>query len=78
MPRILSRHLVQHRLWSTKTTGGRVRLGAVGSDPRKLDSWFRYIPNLRRDTEMAKRRKFTDQFKAKVALEALRGDKAVQ
>lgn len=27
---------------------------------------------------MAKRRKFTDQFKAKVALEALRGDKTVQ
>ena len=27
---------------------------------------------------MAKRRKSTDQFKARVALEALRGDKAVQ
>ena len=27
---------------------------------------------------MAKRRSFTDQFKAKVALEALRGDKTVQ
>ena len=27
---------------------------------------------------MAKRRKFTDQFKAKVALEALRGDKTIQ
>ena len=27
---------------------------------------------------MAKRRSFTDRFKAKVALEALRGDKAVQ
>lgn len=27
---------------------------------------------------MAKRRKFTDQFKAKVALEALRGDKIDQ
>ena len=27
---------------------------------------------------MAKRRKFTDQFKAKVALEALRGDKTEQ
>ena len=27
---------------------------------------------------MAKRRSFTDQFKAKVALEALRGDKIVQ
>ena len=27
---------------------------------------------------MAKRRNFTDQFKAKVALEALRGDKTVQ
>jgi len=27
---------------------------------------------------MAKRRNFTDQFKAKVALEALRGDKTVR
>ena len=27
---------------------------------------------------MAKRRKFTEQFKAKVALEALRGDKTIQ
>ena len=27
---------------------------------------------------MAKRRNFTDQFRAKVALEALRGDKTVQ
>ena len=27
---------------------------------------------------MAKRRKFTDQFKAKVALESLRGDKTIQ
>ena len=27
---------------------------------------------------MSKRRKFTDQFKAKVALEALRGDKTIQ
>ena len=27
---------------------------------------------------MAKRRNFTDQFKAKVALEALRGDRTVQ
>lgn len=27
---------------------------------------------------MAKRRKFTDQFKAKVALRALRGDKTIQ
>ena len=27
---------------------------------------------------MAKRRKFTDQFKARVALEALRGDKTIQ
>ena len=27
---------------------------------------------------MAKRRKFTDQFKAKVALEALRGGKTIQ
>ena len=27
---------------------------------------------------MAKRRKFTDQFNARVALEALRGDKTVQ
>ncbi|MEP1930040.1 transposase [Shimia sp.] len=27
---------------------------------------------------MAKRRNFTDQFEAKVALEALRGDKTVQ
>ena len=27
---------------------------------------------------MAKRRKFTDPFKAKVALEALRGDKTIQ
>ena len=27
---------------------------------------------------MAKRRKFADQFKAKVALEALRGDKTIQ
>lgn len=27
---------------------------------------------------MGKRRKFTDQFKAKVALEALRGDKTIQ
>ena len=27
---------------------------------------------------MAKRRKFTDQFKAKVALEALRGDRTLQ
>lgn len=27
---------------------------------------------------MARRRNFTDQFKAKVALEALRGDKTVQ
>ena len=27
---------------------------------------------------MAKRRNFTDQFKAKVALEALRADKTVQ
>jgi len=27
---------------------------------------------------MAKRRNFTDQFKAKVALEALRGDKTLQ
>lgn len=26
---------------------------------------------------MAKRRKFTDQFKAKIALEALRGDKTI-
>lgn len=28
--------------------------------------------------EMTKRRRFTDQFKAKVALEALRGDRTVQ
>ena len=27
---------------------------------------------------MAKRRKFSDQFKAKVALEALRGDRTIQ
>ena len=27
---------------------------------------------------MTKRRKFSDQFKAKVALEALRGDRAIQ
>jgi transposase-like protein len=27
---------------------------------------------------MAKRRKFTDQFKAQVALEALRGDRTIQ
>lgn len=27
---------------------------------------------------MAKRRKFTDQFKARVALEALRGDKTIR
>ena len=27
---------------------------------------------------MAKRRNFTDQFKAKIALEALRGDKTIQ
>jgi transposase-like protein len=27
---------------------------------------------------MGKRRRFTDQFKAKVALEALRGDKTIQ
>lgn len=27
---------------------------------------------------MAKRRKFTEQFKAKVALEVLRGDKTIQ
>ena len=27
---------------------------------------------------MARRRKFSDQFKAKVALEALRGDKTIQ
>lgn len=27
---------------------------------------------------MAKRRKFTDQFKAKVALEALRGDRTIE
>ena len=27
---------------------------------------------------MAKRRKFSDQFKAKIALEALRGDKTIQ
>ena len=27
---------------------------------------------------MSKRRKFTDQFKAKIALEALRGDKTIQ
>jgi len=27
---------------------------------------------------MGKRRKFTDQFKARVALEALRGDKTIQ
>jgi transposase-like protein len=27
---------------------------------------------------MAKRRKFTDEFKAKVALEALRGDRTIQ
>jgi len=27
---------------------------------------------------MAKRRKFTDQFKAKIALEALRGDRTIQ
>ena len=27
---------------------------------------------------MAKRRNFTDQFKAKVALEALRGDRSIQ
>jgi len=30
------------------------------------------------DTRMAKRRKFSDQFKAAVALEGLRGDKMVQ
>ena len=36
------------------------------------------IPNLLEGYEMAKRRKFTDQFKAKVALEALRGDKTIQ
>ena len=30
------------------------------------------------DIEMAKRRNFSDQFKATVALEALRGDKTVQ
>lgn len=28
--------------------------------------------------KMGKRRKFTDQFKAKIALEALRGDKTIQ
>ena len=28
--------------------------------------------------EMTRRRKFTDQFKAKVALEALRGDRTIQ
>jgi transposase-like protein len=27
---------------------------------------------------MAKRRNFTDQFKAKIALDALRGDKTIQ
>ena len=30
------------------------------------------------DTRMTKRRNFSDQFKAAVALEALRGDKTVQ
>jgi len=30
------------------------------------------------DTEMTKRRNFSDQLKAAVALEALRGDKTVQ
>ena len=30
------------------------------------------------DTKMTKRRKFSDKFKATVALEALRGDKTVQ
>ena len=43
-----------------------------------LDSRLRCIPNLRRDPRLAKRRSFTDQSKAKLALEALRGDKTVQ
>jgi len=39
---------------------------------------FKVYPERRRDTKMGKRRKFTDQFKAKIALEALRGDKTIQ
>jgi hypothetical protein len=35
----------------------------------KSDSEPRCIPNLLEGNEMAKRRKYTDQFKAKVALE---------
>jgi transposase len=33
---------------------------------------------LKEGYEMAKRRNFTDQFKAKIALEALQGDKTIQ
>ena len=48
------------------------------SGPAKLDSVLRFIQPERMDTRMRKRRNFSDQFKASVVLEALRGDKTVK
>jgi transposase-like protein len=39
---------------------------------------LRCIQRSRRDTQLTKRRSFSDKFKATVALEALRGDKTAQ
>ena len=46
--------------------------------PANSHSVVRCIQLERIDTRMTKRRNFSDQFKAAVALEALRGDKTVQ
>lgn len=51
---------------------------ACGSGPGNSDSLLRCIPYLLDGHEMAKRRNFIDQFKAKVAREALRCDKTIQ
>ena len=46
--------------------------------PAKLDSLLRCIQHERMDAIMTKQRYLSDNFKATVALEALRGDKTVQ
>ena len=48
------------------------------SGPANSDSVLRCIQPERMDARVTKRQNFSDQFKAAVALEALRGDKTVQ
>ncbi len=52
--------------------------GILGAGPRISDSRLGCIPPQQVDEGMSRRRRFTAEFKARVALEALRGDKTLQ